>query len=83
MSIDFDEYQTLKKLSAEAKTSYDRAQWTLSSLMETLEMDFGCTPVEAAEEKLKELDESLDKDTAAYNKQMAAFKKLYGDLLDV
>lgn len=82
MAIDIKNYERLKKAAADAKSEYDRAQGTLTTLMESLEEDFGCKTVEEAEEKLVEFQESLESTERKYETELKQYKAKFGDLLD-
>lgn len=82
MAIDIKEYQRLKRAAADAKSEYDRAQGTLTTLMESLEEDFGCKTVEEAEKKLAKLEEDLKSAEAKYETELNQYKDKFGELLD-
>lgn len=82
MAIDVKEYQRLKKAAADAKSEYDRAQGTLTTLMESLEEDFGCKTVEEAEEKLSDLQTELESAERKYETELKQYKAKFGELLD-
>ena len=82
MAVDIKNYERLKKAAADAKSEYDRAQGTLTTLMESLEEDYGCKTVEEAEEKLVELQDSLEKAELRYETELKQYKAKFGELLD-
>lgn len=81
MAIDLAEYERLKKKASEVKTEIDRAEGRLQTLMSSLQEEFGCSTIEAAEEKLEELKEQQKKAETSYNNSLERFKQKYGDLL--
>lgn len=81
MSIDLDEYQSLKRKSEKAKADFARAEGALGQQMKKLKDDFDCASVEAAEKLLKSLEKEEEKAEQKYNEELESFKEKWGEEL--
>lgn len=60
--MQISDFEELKKKIENAKTRKAKAEGALEQAMTRLKDEFGCSTVEAAEEKLKQLQTEIDND---------------------
>lgn len=82
MSVNLKKYQRLKEKADEAKRQQERAIGVLQTLFKELKTKFGCSTLDEAKKKLKEMEAERDTLEASFKKKLAAYEKEFGELLD-
>lgn len=70
-----EEFMELKRKVDLAKTEQDQAAGSMATVMEQLQEDFGCKTIEAAQEKMTTLKESLEGKEAAFTEALEEFQE--------
>lgn len=75
MAINEQAYRELLEEVEEAKANAERAAGALEQLMSSLEEDFDCDSLKAAEERLETLRKKRDAATVAFESAMKKYTK--------
>ena len=68
-------YMDLKKKVEEAQQNADKAQGALEQITNRLKDEFGCTTLEAAKKKLKNLEKEEEKAKTAFEDAVEEFEE--------
>lgn len=82
MTIDLKEYQRLEVAAEDSRAAVDRAEGAMATLLKQLEDEFGCKNAAEAKKLLAELEGKRDKAETDYEKELAAFKETWPDLVE-
>lgn len=81
MSIDLEQFNKIKKHAEDRRREVNQAEGAMTQLLADLKDKFGCENIRDAEEKLAELERQEKEAAAVYEKELAAYKEKWGDLL--
>ena len=79
--ITLDVFNKLKKKVERAERQRERAAGALEQLLIQLKKEFGCSTIEEAKKKLKELKLVRAQQEKEFAKQLKVFKRSYTDFL--
>lgn len=73
---------TLKQRVAKAKAAKNRAEGRMQQIEERLQKEFGCSSIEEAEQKLKELKKNVEETGQDYDDKCKRFRRKNRELYD-
>lgn len=73
------EYRRVIRQAEEARATRDQWEGRLAVAMEVLQEEYGVATIEEAEAMLAEAEADVKKAEKRYNRELASFKKEFGD----